>query len=268
MISSKKILEGCLLAMARDVSEKWNLYLNGVDYVEDEEELFPKALVNKTDYNQHIIPLYKLAGYLCVNLRAGMSSSSTTTKRREISTLMDNFLGDPQNLSPFSTLVTGEEEWWKSVYKQVQHTSLVIRDKRYVRILSSELVVGDIVFVTAGDIVGADVRVLVCTPGSVVDLFPISHTSHDYKYLQEKPNDTDPLYDFYSFIIPRRSCNVIPACCSLIEGYVFGIVIKTGSSTIYATTEPKRKENEEFQSSVFSFFFIHNRRLLSSFHSL
>ena len=94
MISSKKILEGCLLAIARDASEKWDLYLNGVEFVEDEERQFPKEETSKIQYNQHIIPIYKLSGYLCVNLRAGLSSAAATGKRREVSKLMDNFIGE------------------------------------------------------------------------------------------------------------------------------------------------------------------------------
>lgn len=201
MISSKKILEGCLLALARDTSEKWNLYLNGVEYVEDEEKLFPKENYSQIDYCQHLIPLYKLSGYLCVNIRAGMSSASATAKRREISTIMDDFLGKPKNLSPFSTLVTGEEEWFQSVYQQVQHTTLVIRDKKYTRVFSSDLIVGDIVFLSSGDIAGADMRVIVCTPGSIVDISPITGINHDCKNLQEKPTDLDPLYLFSIVLI-------------------------------------------------------------------
>ena len=193
MISSKKILEGCLLAIARDASEKWDLYLNGVEYVEDEERLFPKEETNKMTYFQHLIPIYKLSGYLSVNLRAGLFSNAATAKRKEVSSLMDNFIGEPKNLSPFSTLVTGEEEWWKAACQQIQHTSMVIRDKRYVRIPTSDLVVGDIIYITAGDIVGADVRVIVCTPGTVVDLFPITGIVRDFKHLNEKPTDYDPL---------------------------------------------------------------------------
>lgn len=193
MISSKKILEGCLLAIASDTSEKWNLYLDGVDIGEDEESVFPMSQYKDLEYHQHLLPLYKLSGYLNVNLRAGLSSVSVNTKRREISTLMDDFFGKPRNLSPISTLVTGEEDWWKSIYEQVQHTTLVIRDKKYQRVISSDLVVGDIVFLSSGDIAGADIRVIVCTAESVIDLSPLTQISHDFKKLKEKPTDLDPL---------------------------------------------------------------------------
>ena len=194
MISSKKILEGCLLAIARDASEKWDLYLDGVETVEEEERRFPKEICNTLDYNQHLLPLYKLSGFLSVNLRAGLSSTAASAKKRELSTVMKDFIGEPKNMSPFSTLVTGEEDWFRSTYDQVQHTSLIIRDKKYLRILSSDIVVGDIIYLGCGDVVAADVRVIVCTKESVIDQSAISSTEHDYKFLQEIPTDTNPMY--------------------------------------------------------------------------
>ena len=107
MISAKKILEGCLLAVANDCSEKWKMYLDGTEFTEDEEQRFPKDVYNYLDYNQHLVPLYKLSGQLCVNLRSGVSSASALAKRKEVSTVMDDFPGLPQNASFFtSSLVT------------------------------------------------------------------------------------------------------------------------------------------------------------------
>ena len=59
--------------------------------------------------------------------------------------------------------------------------------------ISSDLVVGDIVFLSSGDIAGADIRVIVCTAESVIDLSPLTQISHDFKKLKEKPTDLDPL---------------------------------------------------------------------------
>lgn len=194
MISSKKILEGCLLAVSRDASDKWSMQLDGCEVSALDDPLFPKETYSKVKYNQHLIPLYQLAGSICVNLRAGLTTLAVEARKKEGSTVMSDFPGLPSNLSLFTTTQQiAKEQWWKDVQKRIAHTCLVIRDKKYSRIPSSELVVGDIVFVTAGDIVGADLRVIVCSPHSLMDISSITGLSNDFKELQEKPTDLDPL---------------------------------------------------------------------------
>ena len=257
MISAKKILEGCLLVVANDCSEKWNMYLNGAEFTEDEEQRFPKDIYNHLEYNQHLIPLYKLAGQLCVNLRSGVSSASALVKRKEISTVMDDFPGSPRNASFFTSSIVSKEPWWNDVLTKMKHTAVVIRDKKRIRIPSSDLVVGDIVFMTAGDIAGADIRVIVCSPGCLVDVASVSFIDHDYKDLQEKPSDIDPLYYSVLCIIGRRSCNLIPAHCPLLDGMLFGIVVKTGLKTLYASTTQK-KERPPTPGTVLSLASLHH----------
>lgn len=46
---------------------------------------------------------------------------------------------------------------------------------------------------------------------------------------------------------------MIPARCIIADGLVFGMVIKTGSSTLYATTEKKRDTTNQYQSIVYHF---------------
>ena len=194
MISTKKILEGCLLAVARDASEKWNLYMEGAEYSDVEDPALSKEKYTKMEYNQHLIPLYKLAGYWCVNLRAGLTSVSAKAKKKEIPTVLDDFPGFPRNVALFTTkLQECQEQWWLDIRKRVAHTSLVIRDKRYIRIASTDLVIGDILFASAGDILSADVRIIVCSPGAVIDVSPITNVPHDLKDLREQPSDLNPL---------------------------------------------------------------------------
>ena len=196
MISTKKILEGCLLAVARDASEKWDLYMEGAEYSDIEDPALSKEKYLKLEYNQHLLPLYKLAGYLCVNLRAGLTSASAKAKRKETSTIMDVFPGFPRNVALFTTkLQECQEQWWLDIQKRVTHTSLVIRDKRYIRIPSTDLVIGDIIFASAGDILGADVRIVVCSPGAVIDISSITNVPHSLKDLREQPSDLSPLYE-------------------------------------------------------------------------
>ena len=257
MISAKKILEGCLLSVANDCSEKWKMFLDGIEFTEDEEKRFPKDVYSPLDYSQHLVPLYKLAGYMCVNLRSGLSSASSTAKRKERSTVMDDFPGLPENASLFTASFVSKETWWADVVDKMRHTAVVIRDKKYVRIHSSDLVVGDIVYMSAGDIAGADVRVIVCTPGSLVDVAPISSVDHDYKDLQEKPSDIDPLYATDRRVMRRRSCNLVPAHCCVLDGMLFGIVVKTGSATLYSTGTRAKAGSAPTQTAV---------RLLRAFH--
>ena len=214
MISSKKILEGCLLAVSRDVSEKWSMQLDGCEVSALDDPLFPKETYLKLKYNQHLIPLYQLAGNNSVNLRAGLTTLAVEARKRGESTVMSDFPGLPSNLSLFKTTQQiAKEQWWREVQKQVVHTCLIIRDKKYTRIPSNELVLGDIVFVSAGDIVGADLRVIVCSPNSLMDISSITGLSNDFKELQEKPTDLNPLYVLFISLLAkkeqeRRACTL------------------------------------------------------------
>ena len=83
----------------------------------------------------------------------------------------------------------------------------------YTRIPSNELVLGDIVFVSAGDIVGADLRVIVCSPNSLMAISSITGLSNDFKELQEKPTDLNPLYVLFISLLAkkeqeRRACTL------------------------------------------------------------
>ena len=194
MISTKKILEGCLLAIARDANEKWNLYLEGAEYTEDDDPSFSKVEYSKLDYNEHLVPLYKFSGRLNIDLRAGVTTSSLHARQKVTNDVMEDFPEWAGRQSVFQELLSNQkEEWAEYPHKKVKHKTLVIRDKQYVRVLSSTLVVGDIVCAGAGDIVAADVRVIVCSPGAKVDLSQVTHTTNQYKVLQENPTDLDPL---------------------------------------------------------------------------
>ena len=195
MISTKKILEGCLLSVSRDVSEKWSLFLKGAEFDEDENSKIPKSVYSKLEHNEHLIPLYKLAGKLNVDLRAGIASTSVGSRQKKLNRTVEDF---PEWINRLSLLREEESnqqlDWVTYIYGKVKHTTLVIRDKRYVRIASTNIVVGDIIYASAGDIVAADVRVIVCSMGAKVDMTYVVSQSNFVKELGESPSDTDPLY--------------------------------------------------------------------------
>ena len=201
MISTKKILEGCLLAISRDVTEKWSLYLEGAEFVEDENTLVPKSVYSKLEYNEHLIPLYKLAGKFNVDLRAGVASTSVVSRQKKLNRTLDDF---PEWINRLSLLREEEsnqqEDWVIYIYGKVKHTTLVIRDKKYVRIASRNVVVGDIIYAGAGDIIAADVRVIVCSKGAKADLTNVVSQPSFVKELGENSSDIDPLYFFFLFL--------------------------------------------------------------------
>ncbi|KAK8791540.1 hypothetical protein WA588_001545 [Blastocystis sp. NMH] len=224
------------------------MQLDGCEVSALDDPLFPKETYLKLKYNQHLIPLYQLAGNNSVNLRAGLTTLAVEARKRGESTVMSDFPGLPSNLSLFKTTQQiAKEQWWREVQKQVAHTCLIIRDKKYTRIPSNELVLGDIVFVSAGDIVGADLRVIVCSPNSLMDISSITGLSNDFKELQEKPTDLNPL----------KSKNVAPAHCPLVDGLFFGIVIKTGEETLYASHQ-KPQTPPPVTFSLINPFFLSN----------
>ena len=147
------------------------------------------------EYNEHLIPLYILAGKLNVNLRAGVASASVASRQKKLNNTVDDF---PEWINRLSLLREEEsnqqEDWVTYIYGKVKHTTLVIRDKKYLRIASRNVVVGDIVYVSAGDVIAEDVRVIVCSVGAKVDLTYVVSQSSLVRELGENPSDTDPLY--------------------------------------------------------------------------
>ncbi|TYZ68685.1 hypothetical protein PybrP1_012433, partial [[Pythium] brassicae (nom. inval.)] len=110
--------------------------------------------------------------------------------------------------------------------------------KRALRMDAASLVFGDVVELRAGDLVGADMRVLECSPDCVVDQSTLtaeednedddedieaSERSLVRKWVAATSDDADPL----------RARNVLLMASRVVRGSAVGVVICTGDRTFW-----------------------------------
>lgn len=103
--------------------------------------------------------------------------------------------------------------------KMMPTQSKVIRNGKQNLIPANQLVPGDLVKVTCGDKIPADIR-LIQISGLKTELSALNGESEPIECVINSQND-DPIY----------SKNVIFNSCLIIEGEALGIVIRTGDST-------------------------------------
>ncbi|MEM3732379.1 MAG: HAD-IC family P-type ATPase, partial [Candidatus Bathyarchaeia archaeon] len=134
--------------------------------------------------------------------------------------------------------------------QKVATTATVLRDgvKREVRL--SEIVPGDIIYLSAGDIVPADARVI-----SAKDLFVNQSALTGESFPVEK---TDLPLKSYDPSITEWS-NYLFMGTSVVSGMAMAVVVKTGSLTEYGKIARKLVEREvetEFQRGIRSFGYM------------
>ncbi|MEM2448410.1 MAG: magnesium-translocating P-type ATPase [Candidatus Bathyarchaeia archaeon] len=134
--------------------------------------------------------------------------------------------------------------------KRVAITATVLRDgvKREVRL--SEIVPGDIVYLSAGDIVPADTRVI-----NAKDLFVDQSALTGESFPVEKT--AEPLKSFEPSITEWH--NYLFMGTSIVSGNATAVVVKTGSLTEYgkiATRLTAREPETEFQRGIRSFGYM------------
>jgi Mg2+-importing ATPase len=134
--------------------------------------------------------------------------------------------------------------------QRVATTATVLRDgvKREVRL--SEIVPGDIIYLSAGDIVPADARVI-----TAKDLFVDQSVLTGESFPVEKI--AQPLKSFDSSITEWR--NYLFMGTSVVSGTAMAVVVKTGSLTEYGKIAKRLVEREvetEFQRSIRNFGYM------------
>lgn len=103
--------------------------------------------------------------------------------------------------------------------KMVPPGAVVIRDGEKMIIPNSDVVVGDIVEMTGGEVVPADVRILTCT-NFKTDMASLTGESEPISHKPECTNDN-----------PLESKNMAYFGCPITEGSARGVVIATGEMT-------------------------------------
>lgn len=103
----------------------------------------------------------------------------------------------------------------------VKPEALVLRDKKQVKILSQDLVVGDIVYLTAGDLIPADIRLF-----SVIDFKTNEAPLTGESWPQDKKVD---ILDKGTVLAERT--NLVLMGTLAVEGRASGVVVGIGSET-------------------------------------
>ncbi|MHC1683497.1 MAG: cation-transporting P-type ATPase [Clostridiaceae bacterium] len=122
---------------------------------------------------------------------------------------------------------------------------MVIRDRRTLRVPSEELVVGDLVFLEAGEIVPADIRLIECK-----DLMLREGAITGEETLSEKFSSKID-YDVYSISDIK---NMLFKASIIHSGECFGVVVSAGVNSvigkILSTINESNKHKEEFKHNI------------------
>lgn len=121
----------------------------------------------------------------------------------------------------------------RALKKLTESKVKVVRNGRLVEILSSELVPGDIVVLTEGDLVTADIRLLECS-SLLIDESSIT-------------GESIPVAKDHSIILPPKVLpydlkNMALAGTTVVKGSGKGVVVRTGRSTYFASIAERVKE--------------------------
>jgi len=133
---------------------------------------------------------------------------------------------------------------------RVATTATVLRDGVKKEIRLSEIVLGDIIYLSAGDIVPADSRVV-----TAKDLFVNQSALTGESFPVEKT--ADPLKDKGAEITEWDNCLFLGT--SVVSGTSIAVVVKTGSSTEYGKIAKKlaaREPETEFERGLRRFGFL------------
>lgn len=138
------------------------------------------------------------------------------------------------------------EKTVKELRKLLSHTTVVIRGGEHLEIDSRDVAEGDLVILSAGDIVPADIR-LVEVRGLAADESVLTGES--------KPVRKNAGVSEKEELVPHEISNVAFAGTSIVEGWAKGIAVTTGQRTYFGKTARYVEEEYEgdFQRSMKSF---------------
>jgi len=187
---------------------------------------YPK-LTTLTD--EHIIPLEELEQRLHTNIATGLSSKQAKTilkhnGRNSFQTptgcVTSSLIG---KLSPSSRRKKfTKSEWQRLVTRRIPTKVVVIRDATTTTVLGKDLVVGDVVVLTANDVVPADIR-LTDSNDVIIDNQLI--TGHRMAARTHRQSEQDCLL----------SPNMVFLGTRVLRGRGTGVVLKTGEDTVFGS---------------------------------
>lgn len=115
-----------------------------------------------------------------------------------------------------------KREWDKVFNSRINDEYIVVRDSRKLLIRRRAIVRGDLIHLSRGQIIPADIRIISCDNNLLVDNRII--TSNNSEEKNSSLTSPDSLL----------SQNMIFACTSIVRGDCEGIVLATGDQTVFA----------------------------------
>jgi Mg2+-importing ATPase len=175
--------------------------------------------------------------------------------------LISGFLGDPTNATIIFSIVllsvildyyqeSKAERASEMLKEKVTTTTAVLRDNVKHEVKLSEVVPGDVVLLSAGDIVPADARVIVAK-----DLFVNQSVMTGESFPVEKT--ATPLKAKDAAVVERTNCLFMGT--SVVSGTATAVTIRTGSFTEYGKIAKKlavREPETEFERGLRRFGFL------------
>ena len=127
------------------------------------------------------------------------------------------------------------------LYKLCRPRALIMRGGKRIRVFIENIVPGDLLILSAGDIVPADARLVMANSLSCIEIMGENKTIHKNK--TDKILDTPPSY-FFDWDDPTINSNIVFATDIIASGSGFAIVIATGKRTKIVREFRNLKYNE------------------------
>eukprot|EP00927_Polykrikos_kofoidii_P031902 TRINITY_DN27316_c0_g1_i1.p1 TRINITY_DN27316_c0_g1~~TRINITY_DN27316_c0_g1_i1.p1 ORF type:complete len:665 (-),score=115.49 TRINITY_DN27316_c0_g1_i1:66-1988(-) len=185
-----------------------------------------KAAMDQASFAEHSSELSYLCQHFSTSLDRGLSEMACKQKLVS-SRLSGRQGGDPPEERTRGRSFLGiccqvefppQQAWWLDILKRLVPRFLTLRAGKLVKITATEIVPGDIVYLSAGQKVAADSRVLVLLNGTTAD---VSH-------LTTRPSDSlRPCSTTATGLTPAESNNIVLKDSFLVTGALFGLVVRT-----------------------------------------
>lgn len=136
----------------------------------------------------------------------------------------------------------------KKLQEKVSISATVIRDNKKQEIKSSEICVGDIIFLSSGDLIPADARIIEST-----DLFVNQSTLTGESYPQEKTAAAETKET------KNENRNILFLGTNVVSGTALAVVFQTGANTEFGKISKsvlQKEEKSEFELGITKFGFL------------
>lgn len=181
-----------------------------------------KQSMEQSNFEEHTSEL----AYLCQHYKSSISSGVAFSAYSDELAAMQRKAGfrntssvQPRRVCGFccSSEFPPQQSWWVETKQGLVPKFQVQRGGRLLQSAATELVRGDVVFMTAGQRAAADGRILVLSEGTAVDASHLTQRAHDVRICSSSSTGTRA----------DESRNIIPKDSYIISGSLFCMVVRS-----------------------------------------